>query len=153
MILDPNDASDRFPAFSPDGSKIVFQSTRGSTRSNLFVMNPDGFDVIQLTNNDDINDLGPVFSSDGSKIYFERFIEGALDIFVMDADGNNIQNITNSPGDDSAVATPIGNRISAPGSVRLDSAETTRVFAGRVPASAINLAPTSPTSSARVKTP
>jgi len=47
-ILAPNEASDYDPSFSPDGSRIVFTSTR-SGNSDLWVMNSDGTGIRQLT--------------------------------------------------------------------------------------------------------
>ena len=49
-------ADDSYPAFSPTGSKIVFSSDRpspkdGSTDYELYIMDADGTDVRQLTNN------------------------------------------------------------------------------------------------------
>jgi len=50
----PNSAAiartvDAEPAFSPDGSKIAFRSTRDSTTSQLYAMNVDGTGVTPLT--------------------------------------------------------------------------------------------------------
>lgn len=54
LTTDP--ADDSYPAFSPGGSKIVFSSNRpspkdGSTDYELYVMDADGDNVRQLTNN------------------------------------------------------------------------------------------------------
>lgn len=47
-VLAPDEASDYDPAFSPDGSRIVFTSTR-SGNSDIWIMNSDGTDLRQLT--------------------------------------------------------------------------------------------------------
>lgn len=56
-----------YPAWSPDGSKIVFESTRDGPDADIFVMNADGGGVVQLTRND-VSDSTPVFTPDGQFI-------------------------------------------------------------------------------------
>ena len=119
------DGSDVQPIFSspgydaeatlaPDGSRIVFTSTRDGDLD-IYSMNPDGSDVRQLTDEPGY-DGGPFFSPDGSKIvYRARYPEseeeladyqalladglvrpGVLDIYVMDADGSNRVRLTDN---------------------------------------------------------
>lgn len=48
--LTRNPASDRFPAWSPDGSRIVFASDRDRTFNfDIYVMDSDGSNQVQLT--------------------------------------------------------------------------------------------------------
>jgi len=99
---------------SPIGDKIIFTSTRDSDPE-LYVMNLDGSDQVRLTYERGY-DGGAFFSHDGKKICFrssrpkaekemldynELVKDGmvrptALEIQVMDADGKNIQQITNA---------------------------------------------------------
>lgn len=98
---------------SPKGDKIVFTSLRDGDPE-IYVMNLDGSNQTRLTFEKGY-DGGPFFSPDGSKIVFrasrpktkEQFkdyddlVENgyvrptALEIFVMDADGKNMKQITN----------------------------------------------------------
>jgi len=98
---------------SPKGDKIVFTSTRDGDPE-IYVMDIDGSNQKRLTFEKGY-DGGPFFSQDGSKIVFrasrpkteeelkdytELVEEGlvrptALEIYVMDADGSNIRQVTN----------------------------------------------------------
>ena len=69
-----NDALiDGVPAWSPDGTKIVFMSGTGSLMDpnsfEIFVINADGSNRTRLTNNT-VVDGQPSFSPDGTKILF-----------------------------------------------------------------------------------
>lgn len=60
----------RRPDWSPDGSAIVFASTRGGDWG-IWVINADGSAARQLTNTPDL-DVEPVWSPDGQSIAFRR---------------------------------------------------------------------------------
>ena len=49
MNLTNNSANDTNPAWSPGGERIAFSSDRDGNRD-IYVMNPDGEDVLRLTN-------------------------------------------------------------------------------------------------------
>jgi Tol biopolymer transport system component len=87
-----NDAAfDGYPAWSPDGSKIVFASNRaGKTSGNfhIYVMKADGSDVVRVLENDaKVEDARPQWSPDGSKILFNRQYvadESSIDIMMIE---------------------------------------------------------------------
>jgi Tol biopolymer transport system component len=98
---------------SPNGDKVVFTSLRNGDPE-IYTMNLDGSEQTRLTFEKGY-DGGPFFSPDGSKIVFRAsrpvtetqmtdyndLVENgyvrptALEIFVMDADGKNMKQITN----------------------------------------------------------
>lgn len=87
-----------FPAWSPDGSTIVFQSNR-SGEWHLYTMKPDGSGVRDLT--PDLKDCrNPSFSPDGSRIVFYSAMSGNDEIYVMSAGGGNVRNLTGNPARD-----------------------------------------------------
>lgn len=61
-------------------------------------MNPDGSSVVRLTQ-DPAGDFAPAFSPDGSKIAFlsSRSGDRVQDVFVMNADGSGVAQVTHTP--------------------------------------------------------
>ena len=100
-----------YPAWSPDGSKIVFESTRDGPDADIFVMNSDGTGVVQLTRNE-VPDSTPTFTPDGRSIVWASELDGNLDVFRMAADGSGAVNLTRHPGTDGHPrVSPDGRRI------------------------------------------
>lgn len=62
------------PAWSPDGKKIAFSSSRRGNWQ-IFVMNSDGSGLYQLTKRDTANDRYPTWSPDGKWIAFVSTME------------------------------------------------------------------------------
>jgi Tol biopolymer transport system component len=87
-----------FPAWSPDSSKILFQSNRMG-EWHLYLMNPDGSGVSDLTPQMK-GCRNASFSPDGSKIVFYSSMSGNDEIYVMRADGTGARNLTNNPASD-----------------------------------------------------
>lgn len=77
----------RDPAWSLDKNKIAF-----SDDDDIYVMNSDGSDLVNLTNSPDNYDSTPIWSPDGQKIAFcsgLKNVGGNGKLYVMDADGSD----------------------------------------------------------------
>ncbi|RMF79995.1 MAG: hypothetical protein D6737_09610 [Chloroflexi bacterium] len=95
--LTRNAASDRFPQWSPDGTKIAFHSNRhsGAARNfDIYVMDADGKNVQRLTTHE-YDDAMPQWSPDGTMIAYHSYDlrTGEWDIYVMNADGSNVRKV------------------------------------------------------------
>ena len=94
------DANEWGPVWSPDGSRIAYSSDEdGFPR--IYVMDPDGSNRTRLS---DTWGEYPAWSPDGSRIAFESMMGGttpfgepAYDVILMDADGTDAVNLTESP--------------------------------------------------------
>lgn len=94
------------PAFSPDGSFILFASEAPDhSTSHVFRLSVRDKENAQLTSAENVYDASPSYSADGSRIVFSRahryrtYSTGGMtwddwDIYVMDADGSNISRVT-----------------------------------------------------------
>jgi len=76
------------PELSPDGVRILFTNNGNG----LWLMKPDGKNPHKLTDKDDID---PTWSPDDKMISFASSRAGARQLFVMNADGSNITQVTN----------------------------------------------------------
>jgi Tol biopolymer transport system component len=107
--LTDHPAPDRMPVFSPNGKQIVFMSGRDGYCS-IFVMDATGENLVNLTPKPaDVSagnwcNFWPTWSKNGRQIYFssERPGTADVDLFVMNADGSGLRQLTNTPGWDFA---------------------------------------------------
>ena len=86
-------------------ARIAFSSERDGN-SEIYVMDADGGNLQRLTNHPD-SDFHPSWSPDGKQITFMSRRDGhvidglaTFEIYVMDTDEGNPQNLTNDPHDD-----------------------------------------------------
>jgi len=85
-------------SWSPDGSKIVFESHKeGTTIDNIYICNADGTGIKRITDSP-YEERKPVFSPDGKQIAYVAYYRGVYmrgsEIFVVDVDGTNKRRVT-----------------------------------------------------------
>ena len=83
-------------AKAPTTAKIVFaKASVGETRD-IYLMNPDGSEKVNLTNHR-ADDISPVWSPTGEHILFisdrEQKAWGTWDLYLMDPDGSNVRKV------------------------------------------------------------
>jgi TolB protein len=84
------------PAACDDGSKIVF-TRRSWFGTDIYVMNEDGSDRLNLTHDPFHDNLAPCYCGDGAEIVFESDRSGDHQVWKMNADGANPTRLT-GPG-------------------------------------------------------
>ena len=87
------------PAYSPDGKKVAFGSTRSGTQE-IWVCDSDGTNSVQLTFFGGEAVKGPRWSPDGQSIVFAAFPGKNSDIHVISAKGGVPRRLTTDPADD-----------------------------------------------------
>jgi Tol biopolymer transport system component len=115
LLDDPH--ADHPVAWSPNGKKLLFRRFDTSlTYTNLYVVDADGSNVVQLTSGAGLIECCAAWSPDGKTIAFASDRNGTLDVFLMNADGSGERLILGGaawdvPGDWKAAAPANGCTI------------------------------------------
>jgi len=82
--------------WSPDGSQIVFQSDQNEPEDtpDIYMMDITGENLVELVDQPEDIEFGPRWSPDGSKIIFISSRTGNFEIFMMNADGTDLVQLT-----------------------------------------------------------
>jgi Tol biopolymer transport system component/DNA-binding winged helix-turn-helix (wHTH) protein len=94
-----SDEQDAAPQFSPDGTRIAFQSWRSGAQE-IWVCAADGSALSQLTSFGGALSGSPSWSPDGRKIAFDARPNGRAHIYVMSPDGGVPKALTNGNDND-----------------------------------------------------
>ena len=82
------------PAWSADGSQLVYNPNEGSAPEQVTVINPDGSGITALTHFESGEGTNPVWLPDGKRIAFIFKDSENFSVQVMDADGSNLTALT-----------------------------------------------------------
>ena len=140
-----SEQGDHWPRWSPDGSKVVFFSTRTPDGSDdgdaqIFVMHADGSNQTELTFDDASNQV-PMWTPDGGIIWSKRTGPGQWDLWIMHADGSGQRRLTSFDGAELWPSpSPEGNRVAFAGTqvdgkfhiftARLDGTDVRQITTG-----------------------
>jgi Tol biopolymer transport system component len=103
-------SDDLYPAWSPDGRRIAFVSTRAGS-DDLYVMDANGTNIRQLTNAPEW-DSNLDWSPDGRRLVFASTRTGDGDIYTVSSFGGDLRRLTDAPGYESDPSwSPDGTRI------------------------------------------
>ena len=104
-------------AFPGDNGRIAFDSFRDGPDVDIWTINPDGSDPLNLTADSAVDDFAAEWAPDGERIVFLRNADpsgnsNATEIWVMRADGSGQMQLTdNAVQDDQPSWSPSGRRI------------------------------------------
>jgi eukaryotic-like serine/threonine-protein kinase len=88
------------PQYSPDGTRIAFQSDRGGGYG-VWVSEADGSNVAELASKPGTHAGTPRWSPDGTKITFDWNADGNWNIYVIRSSGGKPLRLTSDPATDS----------------------------------------------------
>ena len=108
---------DFHPGWSPDGERIVFMKQGGSSEAvqgipvnEIYITDADGSHQNRLTRG--AGDAHPAFSPDGTKIAFVSRRDSDPGIYVMNADGTNVEKLADGATDNTTPSwSPDGERV------------------------------------------
>lgn len=92
-----------------DCAKIAFVLSVGQS-IDIFSVRPDGSDLMKLTNGESRN-FQPAWSPDGKRIAFVSSRSGSNQIYIMDEDGQNLQQVTWEDDNGHPIWLPGGTQI------------------------------------------
>jgi dipeptidyl aminopeptidase/acylaminoacyl peptidase len=118
--LTSNAANDFDPAFAPGGGRVAFTRRNEFGNYDIWVKQTNGKGLTRLTTSP-AEDSEPTWSPDGQQIAFVSNRMGSYDIYVMNADGTDQRNFSQSPGSIDVAPT----WVSGGAGVQLAAQETT----------------------------
>jgi Tol biopolymer transport system component len=85
--LAPDPEYDRFPRWSPDGTRIAFSSTKGGEGYEIHSIRADGLDLRRHTFFEPAAVHIPLWSPDGRRLAFTEYVTAGGRTYVIDAQG------------------------------------------------------------------
>lgn len=113
--------SDNTVEVSPDGQKLAFTRALPGGNSEIFTMNVDGSNPVNMTNSPGFDSI-VTWSPDGTTLIWTSFRTGDFEVFSMPATGGPATQLTFAPGFDGrcdwqrvCTVTGTGNILGTPG--------------------------------------
>ena len=101
------DSEATFPDWSPDGTKILFHSTRGgSNRFDIYVVDADGGNERMVTDGEQ-----PAWAPDSGRLAYKGCIGNDCGIMVVNLDGRGKRRLTEHANDGNPTWSPDGRQI------------------------------------------
>jgi Tol biopolymer transport system component len=110
LQLTDNAFENQKPAWSPDGTRLVFESNRDGNWE-IYIVEVDSGEQTRVTDNSK-GDNNPAWSPDGKLIGFSSFRDGNWEVYTMQVDGSDPRRLTyNENNDYEPVWSPDGSQI------------------------------------------
>lgn len=107
-----NGSLNLLPSWSPDGRRIAYVSYRQGSPLVFLASIYEGKSTPNLTGERDSQAFAPSWSPDGRRIAFASNRSGNMDVWVANADGTGLRNLTQSAAADTAPCwSPTGQQI------------------------------------------
>lgn len=99
------------PAFSPDGSLLLFTSYRGGAGPRVFVLRTEGGKPFLVSGRPGLN-TSASYSPDGREVVCTLSMDGNSEVYLLDAKGGSPKRLTNQRAIDTSPAwSPTGREI------------------------------------------
>ena len=94
--LPVDEGSAQMPAWSPDGRRLALQASRGRAHAgHVWIVDLPGNTATKLAPHEDgLMDEVPAWFPEGRRLAFQSNRSGVMQIWVMDADGGNLRQVT-----------------------------------------------------------
>lgn len=112
----PNETTITTKRWLADGSGVIFtvgpfRSITG-TDADIWKINADGSGLVNLTPNSSASDAQASITADGKKIVFRSDRSGKFNLYLMNGDGTNVRQLTDTPEKENFPAiSPDGSQI------------------------------------------
>ncbi|MCV2370939.1 hypothetical protein [Roseateles oligotrophus] len=111
LVLTTGPGENTQAAWSPDGQRIVFTSSRGGAAPQIYLMNADGSQQTRLTEHALPNDSA-TWSPDGQRIAFRSYRDRKAALYSMAVDGTQLRQLTTAESDKGNIHwSPDGRQI------------------------------------------
>jgi Tol biopolymer transport system component len=129
QVTKTKDVTEWVPVWSPDGTKLLYDHSPRYQRGDIYTIDIDGTNRNQLTSHAS-NDSAPAWSPDGTEIAFSSQRDGDYEVYVMDANGRNIRQVTHNVGpyDTDPSWSPDGEKIVFASNRDDDEEETYEIY-------------------------